>query len=66
MTRLVLFLILAAIAWVVYRLVKIGSRTKHEPDDEKVEYPPDASFKNIEEADFEDLSSDRDNPDKPS
>jgi hypothetical protein len=57
MLRIFLFAIIAAIAFVVFRLIKVGRQLRRDDNAGTVEFPADPTFKNIEEADFEDLSS---------
>jgi len=63
MLRFLIFVILGYIVWKIFRLLTSSGRTGVRRGDHIDEFPQDASYKHIEDADFEDISSD---PDKPS
>jgi hypothetical protein len=64
--RLIYLLLLAAIGYTVWKLVKIAKLIRNSGEDEQkapMNIPEDHSLKNIEDADFEDIIRD---PDKSS
>lgn len=64
--RMLQFLALAIVGYIVWKIVKLARAMKNardEGDAARVEFPPDHSYRNIEDADFEDISRD---PDKSS
>lgn len=63
MMRFLLYAILAFIAWKVLKLIMAARQGRERPKEPPVDFPPDHSYKNIEDADFEDITRD---PDKPS
>lgn len=63
MTRFLLYAILAFIVWKIVKLVMAVRQAGRRPQAPPVDFPQDHSYKNIEDADFEDIKGD---PDKPS
>ncbi len=59
--RLIIFAILA---YVIFRIIRLGVNISHWNSDEKPEAPPIPPFSNVEEADFEDLSKEEKPPEK--
>ena len=62
------YLIYALLAFIVWKLVRLALSVRQaggapRPKEPPVDFPPDHSYKNIEDADFEDVTRD---PDKPS
>ncbi len=57
------FLTYAILAYIVWKLIKLFARTKGPPrPDQPVDFPRDQAYKNIEDADFEDITGDSDKP----
>ncbi|HLB00711.1 MAG TPA: hypothetical protein VJO14_04930 [Bacteroidota bacterium] len=67
MLRFLIYLILGYIIWKIVRIVtssgRGGGRAGRQGRGQPPEFPQDSSYKHIEDADFEDISSD---PEKPS
>ncbi len=63
MLRLLLYVIIGYLVWKIFRLLTSSGGPRVRKQDRSQEFPEDASYKHIEDADFEDISSD---PDKPS
>jgi hypothetical protein len=62
--RFLVYALLAFIAWKILRIVLASRRgTGGRPQEPPPDFPPDRSYKNIQDADFEDITRD---PDKPS
>ncbi len=59
--RLIVF---AVLAYVIFRIIRIGVTISHWKSDEQPEAPPIPPFSNVEEADFEDLSKEEKPPEK--
>jgi hypothetical protein len=60
------FLVYAVLLYIVWKIVKLFIAVKGTPRRDQappVDFPQDQSYKNIEDADFEDVTGD---PDKPS
>jgi hypothetical protein len=64
--RLLMFLSLVIVGYIVWKIVKVVRLMRNPADrgpQPRVDLPPDQAYKNIEDADFEDISRD---PDKTS
>ena len=62
MIRILLYLLLAFIVWKIVKMFFSGRKLKYREPEQTVEFPQDQSFKNIEDADFEDITPDSDKP----
>ena len=63
--RILLFIALVIIGFIAWKMVKLARTMRNEREKEDrptVEFPPDRAYRNIEDAEFEDLGKD---PDKP-
>jgi hypothetical protein len=64
--RLLQFLIYAVVGYIIWKLIRLAMALRNPGKGHKdppVEFPPDSSYRNIEDADFEDITRD---PDKSS
>lgn len=59
---ILIFLLLAFIVWKIVKIFFTGRNLRNREPRQGIEFPPDQSYKNIEDADFEDISSDSDKP----
>lgn len=58
MVRLLIYLLIAFVVWKIVRIFMSGRRLKEKEPEQKIDFPPDKSYKNIEDADFEDIGPD--------
>jgi len=60
--RYLIYAVLAFIVWKIIRLVLSTRRSSGRYQDPPVDMPQDHSYKNIEDADFEDITGDSGKP----
>jgi hypothetical protein len=63
MLRLLIYVILGYLIWKIVRILMFSGRPRVNNHPAPPDFPEDASFKHIQDADFKDVSSD---PEKPS
>ena len=62
MLRLLVYAMIAYIIWKIVRIVMSSGGSRSKRPAPPIDFPQDASYKHIEDADFEDISSDSDKP----
>ncbi len=62
MLRFLTYAILAYIVWKLIKLFAAGRERGTHRQDQPVDFPRDQAYKNIEDADFEDITGDKDKP----
>lgn len=63
--RLLQLIALVAIGYIVWKIVRLARTIRNDREKQErpnMEFPPDRAYRNIEDAEFEDLGKD---PDKP-
>jgi hypothetical protein len=60
MLQLLSIVIIGYIVWKIVRLARMMRDAKGDPDRRPVDFPQDHSYRNIEDADFEDITRDPD------
>ena len=60
--RIIIFVALAIFLLIAWKMVKLARAMRNDREQEeerpRVEFPPDQAYRNIEDADFEDLDRD--------